>query len=340
LGERAVQVAKGLYQIKLPIPIRSLGTVFVYFAFESQQNLLIDTGWDSEESYAALDSALSELGFSISDVRKVLISHLHPDHFGLSKRIKKDAPECIFMIHRRDAEDLSGGARDRHLFLSELRDFLKMNGTPTEVLEEMMNPTASLERFSMPSKPDLLLTGGETIKVGDSFKFEIIPTPGHTKGSVCALDRQTRIFFSGDTVLPTITPNVSLSPLYEADPLGDYLNSLNALKNVDTSKILPSHEYVFNDLHERVVETEKHHSERLDDALGVLRLKKKPASGYEIASKLHWYAGSWEKLGPWEKRAAQMETLAHLDHLRRRKQIVRIEEGSNSEAKVLYSCLS
>jgi glyoxylase-like metal-dependent hydrolase (beta-lactamase superfamily II) len=334
------KVADGLYQIRLPIPIQSLGSVFVYFAFDPGENLLIDTGWDSEESYSALQSGLSEIGFSVRDLRKVLISHLHPDHFGLMDRIKKEAPECSIMMHRRDAEDLRGRAEDRKTFLFSLENFLRKNGASSEVLEEMMSPTGSTSKFSIPSKrPDRLLNGGEGVKIGEKFDFEIISTPGHTKGSVCVLDHRSKIFFSGDTVLPTITPNVALTPLYNDDPLGDYLGSLESLKVVTPTKILPSHEYIFGDLTKRIGEIEKHHTERLGDTLTVLSQRKKPVSGFEIASKLHWYAGSWEKLSPWEKRAAEMETLAHLEYLRRRKKVVRIEEGSVSEPRVFYSSL-
>jgi glyoxylase-like metal-dependent hydrolase (beta-lactamase superfamily II) len=341
LSEPPSKVAKGLYQIRLPIPIQSLGSVFVYFAHDGHDNLLIDTGWNTEEAYQALEAALYEIGFSVRDLKKVLISHLHPDHFGLADRIKKESPDCILMMHRRDAEDLLGGARDRQGFLSALEKFLKENGATSEILQEMMSPTSSWARFSIPGKkPDLLLAGGENIKLGKRFDFEIISTPGHTKGSVCALDHRSKIFFSGDTVLPTITPNVSLNPLYNDDPLGDYLESLESLKVIRPANVLPSHEHVFENLTKRIGEIEKHHSERLNDTVMVLSQKRKPASGYEIASKLHWYAGSWEKLSAWEKRAAEMETLAHLEYLRRRKRIVRIEEGLSSDPRVFYSLLS
>ena len=63
-------------------------------------------------------------------------------------------------------------------------------------------------------------------------------------------------------------------------------------------------------------------------------------SAYEVSSKLHWYAGAWEKLSPWEKRAALMETLAHLEYLKRRGKVAEIEEiDGDAKKKILFSSI-
>lgn len=134
-------------------------------------------------------------------------------------------------------------------------------------------------------------------------------------------------------MLPTITPNISLTPNYDGDPLGDYLASIKAIGRLSpVSKVLPSHEFVFENLRKRLVEIKRHHKERLEDALHALN-SGKAISAYEVASKLHWYTGSWEKLSAWEKRAALMETLAHLEYLTRRNQVTK----STSGKKVYFS---
>ena len=157
------------------------------------------------------------------------------------------------------------------------------------------------------------------------FKLQVIWTPGHTRGNICIYDTGgSHVLFSGDHVLPTITPNVSLTPNYAGDPLGDYLASLEAIGKLNpVSKVLPSHEFVFENLDRRLEEIKQHHEDRLRDTLQSLN-PGKSISAYEVASKLHWYTGSWVKLSAWEKRAALLETLAHLEYLVRKNQVRKI----------------
>jgi len=208
-----------------------------------------------------------------------------------------------------------------------------INGVPGSDLRKMMEATAPFVKYIDPPKPDVRLKGDEKLSVG-KFKFQVIWTPGHTKGNICMYDLgESHVLFSGDHVLPTITPNVSLTPNYAGDPLGDYLASIDAVGKLDpVSKVLPSHEFVFENLGQRLVEIKRHHEDRLEDALNALR-SGKTVSAYEVASKLHWYTGSWEKLSPWEKRAALMETLAHLQYLALRKKVKKITRGK----KVYFS---
>ena len=159
-------------------------------------------------------------------------------------------------------------------------------------------------------------------------------------GTMCLYDRGSQILFSGDHVLPTITPNVSLGPRYADDPLGDYLNSLERVNKLQALQVLPSHEYVFTSLQKRVEEIKQHHNERLAEALSIVVANSQSVSGYHVASKLHWYSGRWEELGPWERRAAVMETLAHLDYLRRQGKLKMTSELAGSKNLIRFEKVS
>jgi glyoxylase-like metal-dependent hydrolase (beta-lactamase superfamily II) len=337
------RVLPGFYKITLPIPIQSLKSVFVYLILgENNENLLIDTGWNTEESLDSLRTAFSGIGFDARDLKKIVVSHLHPDHFGLSSTLKKEANDSELMMHKDDAAGLRKSPEDYERFIRELQDWIAMHGTPPEELEAMMKSTAPMAKYINPAKPDTLLSGGERIKVGAEWEFEVISTPGHTRGNICLYERAgSRVLFSGDHVLPTITPNVSLGPLYEGDPLGDYLKSLDSLKKLDVSSVLPSHEFIFQNLPSRLSEIESHHQERLRETLAAFSgISSKKMTAYEVASKLHWYAGSWEKLSPWEKRAAIMETLAHLEYLKRGGRIREVvEESESGKRRFFYSII-
>jgi len=219
--------------------------------------------------------------------------------------------------------------RDEYLaFIFQLNFWLSQNGTPDYQLKAILDASTEMLNYFRPPDPTGTIAGGEILRAGKKWNFEVISTPGHTKGTVCLYDRNSKILFSGDHVLPTITPNISFGPFNQGNPLRDYLNSLNRVDKLDVDLVLPSHEYPFSNLSKRVQEIKIHHNERLDDALGVLRhmSEKVGLSGYEVASQLKWHSGPWESLGAWEKRAAIMETLAHLEYLSKNGSVLRFEE--------------
>lgn len=336
------EILPGLYKIELPLPVPSLNSVFAYLVRDNDENLLIDTGWNYQECYEALKSAFSEVRFDIPDLQKIIVSHLHPDHFGLSARLKKEAPSSVLMMHEKDALRLHMREK-RNLFLNEIESWLRMHGMPEKDLRELNEFSAGRDKYFNPAPPDKLLQGGEKINVG-TFTFEVIHAPGHTKGNICLYETaKTQVFFSGDHVLPRITPNISLTPNYDGDPLGEYLESIQSLKDIKTNKVLPSHEYVFDSLTTRLNEIEKHHQERLADtmaAMGESQRSDGRMSAYEIALRLHWQPGSLDSLSAWQKRAAIMETLAHLEYLKRKRRITEVEvseENNDMTKKVYYS---
>ncbi|HZW57763.1 MAG TPA: MBL fold metallo-hydrolase [Nitrososphaerales archaeon] len=342
MADTVLEVVPGMYQIRLPIPIKSLSSVYVYLIKSGDRNLLIDTGWDSQDSYVALKESLGATGLEISEIEKIVVSHLHPDHFGLSGRLKSEAPNATVLMHRADAVSLRDTREKFDRFLAALHDWIRVHGAPESDVKAMIDSSLPMSRFTPPARPDIELIGGESIRVGDTWDFLVIPTPGHTAGNICLYDKGgSGLLFSGDHILPTITPNVSLSPLYDGgDPLGDYLNSLEELRSLNPTKILPSHEYIFSGLSDRIDEIEEHHRERLADALHALGGVGEASSAYRVSSKLRWYTGSWEALSPWEKRAALMETLAHLEYLKRKGKVAEIQETINGTKNILYSLIS
>src|SRR5580700_4766387 len=93
------EILSGFYKITLPVPIPSLKSVFGYLLFDKGESLLVDTGWAGEDSFEALISAFDELDFDLPKLENVVVSHLHPDHYGLCSRLKKEVPGITLMMH-------------------------------------------------------------------------------------------------------------------------------------------------------------------------------------------------------------------------------------------------
>jgi glyoxylase-like metal-dependent hydrolase (beta-lactamase superfamily II) len=303
---------------------------------DGNDGILVDAGWNDDNAFRQLREALESINFEFANLRTILISHLHPDHYGLASKLKQVAPDSKLLLHQRDAQDAVYTLRAYEALMQTMRSFLKSNGVGESEIGQIERSGGFERQFSGLTRPDTLLNGGEKLVAG-KWKLEVISTPGHTKGNVCLFDSASNLLFSGDHILPKITPNVSLSPLYLGDPLGDYLRSLRGLKKLNPDRILPSHEYVFNHLGERIKEIEEHHDRRLAEVMAILSKRTEASTGYEVAKELRWSVGNFSDLTAWQKGAAITETLAHLEYLRRNGNILEVREGTPEEEIITYS---
>src|SRR5690606_16719600 len=82
------RVRPGLWSIPVPIPINPLRYVLVSALELPDGVAIIDAGWNTEEAYEALSAGLGVAGYTIGDVKAVLVTHIHPDHYGLAGRVR------------------------------------------------------------------------------------------------------------------------------------------------------------------------------------------------------------------------------------------------------------
>ncbi|MBI4320145.1 MAG: MBL fold metallo-hydrolase [Chloroflexi bacterium] len=309
-----MEIIPGVHQLKVPIPNNPLGHLNSYLIRGDKGCLLVDTGWNTEEAFVSLGDGLRELGLGFKDIAVTVITHVHPDHYGLAGRIRQTSP-TRFAFHLWEQALIE----PRYVHFSELQlkmgQFLRNHGVPAET-------AAPLERASLPALdfvtvawPDEVLYGGETYKVGE-FQLEVIWTPGHSPGHVCLYESTKKLLFAGDHILPTITPNVSYHLQSGSNPLGDYLHSLNLLRRLPISLVLPAHEDVFQDARARIEEIVRHHEEREKHIVYIIA--NEPQTAYSVAQQLAWNipGKSWERLDALHQRFAVTETIAHLELLR------------------------
>ncbi len=311
-----MRILDGIYQLKVPIPKDALvpdsdlGNTLVYLVKEEDGWTLIDGGWNSKVSWDALQSELGEAGVGIKDISTLVVTHFHQDHMGLAKWIK-EASGAKVVMHTEDApaglQKRLGGVKGNPLELT--KKSMRKSGVPQADVDAFDFPPGGHRKLLPKVDVDHLLTGLEAA-IPHSSRLKAMWTPGHTFGHVCVYDEKTKTLFSGDHVLPSITPNVSLFPMAEGNPLGDYLDSLGRLRNVDAKLVLPAHEGEFKDLKGRVDEIIQHHGGRLQEMMDAM--KNGPRTAYQIAEKVKWNVGPWEKLATRTKHMAMFETEAHL----------------------------
>ena len=312
------QVRPGLWSVPIPIPINPLRYVLVY-AFELSGGgvALVDAGWDTEEAWAALTDGLALFGARPGDVRAVVVTHVHPDHYGLADRVRRSSGAWIG-LHPADAALLKGGPADAERLIRAMRGLLELSGVPAQTLPDPSEASTQARTLLSMAQPDVLLHDEQMLDL-PGWDLRVIWTPGHSPGHVCLYSDAQRLLLSGDHVLPRITPTISFHSQRVPSPLGDYLESLTRIRALTPDEILPGHEYRFSDLRSRVTEIEHHHAVRLaeiEHAVG----RQPGSTAWELSTTLEW-SRQWGELSAFMRRAAGAETLAHLALLERRGRI-------------------
>jgi glyoxylase-like metal-dependent hydrolase (beta-lactamase superfamily II) len=282
--------------------------------------ILVDCGWNTDKAYEALEEGMREHGSHPSEITKLFVTHIHPDHYGMAGRLKQ-LSSCEVIIHQKDAEHLQLRYFAPRSLADQMGAFMAMNGVPP-----MDNPTMQMGSMNMldkvsPVPPDTSVHGGEVLKAGD-FEFEIIHTPGHSPGHICLYEPNRKLLFTGDHILPTITPNVSIHAQTHGSPLGEYIHSLQKLIDLDVEHVLPAHEFDIRDLKKRIIEIEAHHDERLAEMLGAV--DRGGSTAYEIADRVKWATGMMRDFAPHLQRSAVGETIAHLEYMFERGQLAKV----------------
>lgn len=307
-----MQVLNGVHQIKSPCPGDASWYTNVYVIEGSDGHILVDSGWDSQESLWALQEGIKAANLKLRDITKVVITHIHPDHYGLSSKIKQICGAQV-AIHRIDAGFISPRYKDFANLIKKTGELLRQNGVPDNELPQLKEASLWMNKYVTPNAPEVMLEDGDTIS-NDSFEFEVLWTPGHSPGHICLYERERRFILTGDHVLYDTTPHVGLNPQSGDNPLGNYISSLKKLERLKVHFILPGHGPMFNALGLRIENILQHHEERKRAIMQSLRSGLKTA--YEIAQQIPWMANegrsTFQDLAVWDKRMAVTETLAHL----------------------------
>jgi len=308
------QVRPGLWSIPVPIPKNPLRYVLVYALELDDGVAVIDTGWNTDEAWTALEGGLHHAGYAIADVRAALITHIHPDHYGLAGRLR-DASGAWVALHPADAQLVParyGIGIDR--LLQEMRALLVQCGVPAEVLEELTAASMGIREFVALAQPDVLLEDRARVDIS-GWDLMTVHTPGHSPGHVCFYDRTRRLLISGDHVLPRISPNISVHAQQTGNPLAEFLDALATVRALDVDEVLPAHEWRFRGLQARIDELVAHHTHRLRETEDVLR-KDPGVTCWDATLRLSW-SREWAQIKGFMRRAAIGETLAHLVLLER-----------------------
>jgi len=315
----------GILQVKVPLPF-SLRWVNSYLIDEGDGYTLIDPGLRTEEAERLWTAVLEQQQISIDQIRAIILTHQHPDHYGLAGwfQLQSGAPVYMSAQSHAYAVRLWG---PQSSFGAELTSLYAEHGMPELQLKQITPHLESFVARVSPQPKITLLAAGETITFGGQ-KWQTIDAPGHARGQLCFYSPEQKWMFCGDQVLPHITPNISVVPGEDEDPLQRFMDSLIDLQQFDVELAFPGHRDPFTDFRERTEALIAHHERRLDQIVELLTGVS--ITAFEVCEAMF---GARISGNAHQLRFAMSEALAHLYHLDRKARV----QSTRREGFVYYS---
>ncbi len=306
------EILPGIFQIKVPLPLSPLKVLNAYLVKGDARSLLIDTGFNVEESRKVLLGALQTLEIDPERL-DIFLTHLHPDHSGLISAVASEST----VIYCGELDSMYLHAIHTESYWSNLKNMFALHGFPQRDAEMMVKEHPGCNYQPNIGHVFSFVKDGYIIEAG-GYRFHCLETPGHTPSHVCLYEPDHQLLICGDQILYDISSNIS--ELGITDPLGSYLRSLEKIERLDVKIALPGHRRIIEDVPARIAELKEHHEQRLAEVIEIL--KSGPANGYQIAARMTWdYPGTWEQFPLAQRWFAGGEAVAHLLHLYNNDQI-------------------
>lgn len=313
------QVAPNVSRIPLPLPGDGLRAVNVYALRTPTGVTLIDGGWALPESQDTLEAALGQFDLDLGSIERFLVTHAHRDHYELASKLGQLLGSRVELgIGERGSLESIVARAGRHDD-SPLNARLRAAGAAEIVTEiEAARASGGDDRSELDwHLPDAWLRDREVVELGNR-RLEVLATPGHTRGHVVFVDHDAGLLFSGDHLLPHITPSIGFETIPSDSALTDYLASLAMVRGLPDLAMLPAHGPSRPSMHARIDELIGHHEARLKQML--VAVEAGASTAFEVARAVPWTRREvdFRTLDVFNRMLAVNETVAHLDELRRR----------------------
>jgi glyoxylase-like metal-dependent hydrolase (beta-lactamase superfamily II) len=303
-----VLVAEGVYWVRFSMPM-SLDHINLWLLEDGDGWTIVDTCLNIPSAREQWET-LFEGFMQGKPVKRVICTHLHPDHVGLAGWICERF-DCELWMAREEFLMCRALVGDTGRPAPEVAlRFYRAAGFNEAQLE------AYRKRFgrfgsAVSCLPDSYrrLQGGETIRIDERY-WQLVVGSGHSPEHMALYCPALKLLISGDQILPRITPNVSVFPTEpRGDTLKDWLNSNTRIRESlpDDVLVLPAHEAPFYGLHVRLTQIIESHERDLDNLYAHLAEPRRAVDCFTALFKREITENSIQ--------LAAGETLAHLNCL-------------------------
>lgn len=317
-------VADNVLRIPLPLPIPELRSVNCYALLGTDGVTLIDPGWVSDETEKMLELALRGAGTSLDEVSTMLVTHSHWDHYTQAYAFNQQRNTAL-LLGREEQHSIRGWVELDGAFPLQV-GLLDGAGAGDHARRLESKPVADTEKRTAYGHPTDYLDGDEELTLSGTV-VKVLSTPGHTRGHLVFHDRTSNLVFTGDHVLPRITPSIAYERCPDRMALRSYLTSLRLLVDHAPAEMMPAHGVPQPVVHERAQELIDHHESRLTEVRELIAAGAR--TGLQIASSMKWTRRglTLEELAPDQQWTAILEAVAHADLLEWRGYVARTTDG-------------
>lgn len=314
---QAKEIVPGVLWLRMPLP-GPLAHINLWALEDGDGWTVVDTGMHSSSTVEAWTSLLGgALGHR--PVKRVLVTHMHPDHIGMAGWLTRRF-DCRLWMTRLDYLMCRTLVADtgREAPAEALR-FYRQAGWDGLAIEQYRQRFGHFGRM-IDSLPDSFrrIEDGETLTIGP-HTWQVVVGRGHSPEHACLYCPGLKLFISGDQVLPRISSNVSVFPTEpDANPLADWLSSIHKLREqvADDVLVLPSHNEPFRGLHARLDRLEASQAEALERLRQALH---RPCRAVDVFKAL--FSRPISSTDAMHFGLATGESIAHLNHLLHRHEV-------------------
>ena len=243
-GPRTERVLPGIWRLRLPLPWPGVPHGNAWALAAGEGIVLVDTGLGGRGRMRQLDLALGQAGFGFEDVRLLVCTHSHADHYGLAAPIV-EAAGCELWMHPR-WEHVRLMVDDPAAALEQRLEVARQSGVPPAALERYREARKSTdgELIDGLREPDRDLVPGVEIET-DHGLWQVHETPGHAPSHVVLHQPEQRLLLSGDHLLGRTV--LFFDHGHSPDPVGEFLTSLDEVEPLAVDLVLPGHGRPFRD---------------------------------------------------------------------------------------------
>ena len=320
---RGERVLPGLWRLRLPLPWPGVPHCNAWAIAAGPGVVLVDTGMHQADSLAHLERALDQVALRLDHVRLIAVTHAHSDHWGQAAPIV-DRSGCELWMHPNH-EHATRTANDPQATLARRLEVGRQSGVPEEAMrryaERYKDVPSGIARVI---EPHHALLPGLDVET-DLGVWKVYETPGHAPSHVCLFQPERRLLISGDHLLGRISLYYDYG--WSPDPVGEFLNSLDVVDELDARLCLSGHGKPFVDVHGHIESNRRLVRERLDAVAAAL--DGEPRTAVQIAPSVYEqalteYNASW----------LLSETLCYLRHLERSGRVTQEQEGQGTRWRI------
>ncbi len=281
---------------------------YCYLLLEAGVPTLIDTGSglgrSNEQLLAGIDAVRTDFGepITMKDIKRILITHGHIDHFGGLASIHELTGDAQIAIHQLDRRVLIKYEERVLVATKDLRVYLERAGVKPQHRENLMQMYGFAKKEFRSMRVDLSLEDGMVL---DTMTF--IHTPGHCPGQVCIIIGD--VLISADHILGRTTPHQSPESITRHTGLGHYLEALTKVSRIGGLRLaLGGHEEPITDVYGRITAIRESHQRKLDRVIDAFRTAD-ACTISDISKILYPDRGGYEVLLALEEVGAHVEYL-------------------------------